>query len=171
MKVSLAWEKSEAGGLLEEWLASHQGDLSCVLEELYRENFPESSGWDELEISLQFLDEEAMAALNGQYRGENRPTDVLSFPLWENDGHLELPPAGGVLPLGDLVFCRPVLDANAAAAGTSVQSELALLLAHGALHLIAWDHDTEERRAAMWAVQERYRQRILERAGACVKEG
>jgi len=92
------------------------------------------------ELSLSFVPLEEMSALHGRYMGEPGPTDVLSFPMGE-DGLL-----------GDVVVC-PVY---AAAEAQDVQTELRLLVVHGVLHLLGYDHEEEDERRVMWERQEFY---------------
>ena len=92
----------------------------------------------ELSVSLVELDE--MEHLHVRYLGEPGPTDVLSFPMDEDD------------LLGDVVLC----PAFARRAGDDVAAELRLLVAHGVLHLLGYDHEAEGDRRAMWDLQERY---------------
>ncbi|MDY3867980.1 MAG: rRNA maturation RNase YbeY [Pyramidobacter sp.] len=114
-----------------------------------------------MQISLQFLGEHDMAEINGRYRGVPSPTDVLTFPLFETDG--EFLPDSGIEPilLGDIILCPSVIRKNAAEHAVSEVSELALVIFHGMLHLLARDHDTPEKEAAMWMVQERFRDRFM----------
>jgi probable rRNA maturation factor len=78
---------------------------------------------------------------------EPGPTDVLSFPL---DDAVE---DGGTRVLGDVVIAPAVAERNNPA---DPDGELRLLLVHGILHLLGYDHETDEERAEMWARQERY---------------
>ena len=104
------------------------------------------------EVSLIFSDETTMAALNAQFMGKTGPTDVLSFPI---DGEPEptgrVPDAGGSGPgeppspeipqlIGDIVICPAVAARNAVEHECSLDDELALLVVHGVLHLLGWDH-------------------------------
>jgi probable rRNA maturation factor len=93
-----------------------------------------------VELSLSFVDIEEMAELHQQYMGEPGPTDVLSFPLGD-DGLL-----------GDVVVCPQEAGRN----NPDLQSELRLLVVHGVLHLLGYDHETEEERNEMWPRQERH---------------
>ncbi len=89
-------------------------------------------------ISITFVTPERMAELNAQHMGKSGPTDVLSFPI---DGLR--PPGDSDGPpwlIGDVVLC-PEVAADQASAG--VESELDLLVAHGVLHLLGYDHETE----------------------------
>jgi probable rRNA maturation factor len=93
-----------------------------------------AEGVTEGELGLTLVAEAEMTELNAAHRGKSSPTDVLSFPL---DGGEPLP-AGLPRQLGDLVLCPQV----AAAAGTPIE----LLLVHGALHLVGYDHEADDGR-------------------------
>lgn len=91
-----------------------------------------AEGVTEGELGLTLVAQTEMAELNAAHRGKAAPTDVLSFPL---DGGEPLP-EGLPRQLGDLVLCPQV----AAAAGTPIE----LLLVHGALHLVGYDHEADD---------------------------
>ncbi|HXF58058.1 MAG TPA: rRNA maturation RNase YbeY [Actinomycetota bacterium] len=110
-----------------------------ALAELARRTL-EGEGVREGELSLSFVTEEEMAQLHQRYLGEPGPTDVLSFPLGE-DGLV-----------GDVVVCPAVAARN----NPDLRSELRLLVVHGVLHLLGYDHEDPGDRAAMWARQEAY---------------
>ena len=86
------------------------------------------------DLELTLCDDETIRELNREYRGIDRPTDVLSFPL-EGD----LPG----LPLGSLVISVDRVRAKAAELGHSEEEELTLLFIHGLLHLLGYDHETD----------------------------
>lgn len=98
------------------------------------------------EVSLSFVSSEEIAALNATYMGSDGPTDVLSFPIDQNDAV----PAGVVRMLGDIVICADVARRNASTHTGSFDDELALLVVHSALHLLGHDHANDIDRAAMW---------------------
>ncbi len=99
------------------------------------------------ELSVSFVTEDEMADLHLQYMGEEGPTDVLSFPLGDEDEDEE-----GVRVLGDVVIAPAVAARN----NPDAAAELRLLLVHGILHLLGHDHEEDDERAEMWARQERY---------------
>jgi probable rRNA maturation factor len=110
-----------------------------ALAELARRTLDqEGAGPVELSVSLVSADE--MADIQVKYAGEPGPTDVLSFTMDEE----------GLL--GDVVICPEV----AAKQSSDLSAELRLLLVHGILHLLGYDHQEEEERKAMWQRQERY---------------
>lgn len=89
------------------------------------------------EAGLSFVAPDEMAALNAAHRGVDRPTDVLAFSA--DDGSA---PRADDEPrlVGDVVICPSVAASNAAAHGKTVDDELALLVVHGTLHLLGYDH-------------------------------
>lgn len=103
-------------------------------------------GEDGVELSVSFVGREEMAQLHQRYLGEPGPTDVLSFSQGD-----EVPPPGEPRLLGDVVICPAV-----AAERPDPVAEMRLLLVHGILHLLGYDHETREQRAEMWPRQERY---------------
>ncbi len=111
----------------------------------------ELEGLSEGEVSVVITDDRAVRDLNRRYRGVDAATDVLSFPMQDAEGPRlpEEPPY-----LGDVVIAFPVAAAQARHYGHSVQEELRLLVVHGTLHLLGYDHATPEEEAEMWQKQE-----------------
>lgn len=105
-----------------------------------------AEGIHEAELSVSLVTADEMADLHQRYIGEASPTDVLSFPLDDAT------PQGGPRMLGDVVICPEV----AAGQNDDLDAEMRLLLVHGILHLLGYDHDSEEDRARMWKRQEAY---------------
>ncbi len=120
----------------------------------------------ETEVSLLFVDEEAMAALNEQFLGKTGPTDVLSFPIEDEPGPAgRSPDFGGSGPgtsseqgpltlLGDVVICPEVASRNAVDHEVTLDDEVALLVVHGLLHLLGMDHEEEAEAERMEAVEQ-----------------
>jgi probable rRNA maturation factor len=100
------------------------------------------------ELSVSLVEPQEMARLHVEYMHEAGPTDVLSFPLDEDDRDED-----GVRLLGDVVIAPVVATANNP---RDPAAELRLLLVHGILHLLGHDHEDDDDRRAMWAIQERY---------------
>lgn len=94
------------------------------------------------EISLTFSDNEGIREINREYRGIDRATDVLSFPMLEFNGEedAELETYDGLVMLGDIVISVERAREQAAELNHSVRRELAFLTAHSMLHLLGWDH-------------------------------
>jgi probable rRNA maturation factor len=102
------------------------------------------------ELSILLTGDDQIKKLNRIYRGKNQPTDVLAFAQREGE-HGER--AGRLL--GDVVVSVPTTRRQAAAAGKDLGSELTMLLAHGLLHLLGWDHDTPSKDRRMRRETER----------------
>ncbi len=106
------------------------------------------------ELSVVFADVATMTDLHVRWMDEPGPTDVLSFPMDEltppRDG--EEPPEG---LLGDVVICPDVAQKQAAAAGHEVRLELGVLLTHGILHLLGYDHADPDDERLMFGLQRR----------------
>ncbi|MGZ5352134.1 MAG: rRNA maturation RNase YbeY [Actinomycetota bacterium] len=100
------------------------------------------------ELSISFVTEDEIADLHVRYMSEQGPTDVLSFPLGEDDLDED-----GVRILGDVVLAPAVAARNNP---TAPAAELRLLVVHGILHLLGHDHDETAAKAEMWSRQERY---------------
>ena len=103
---------------------------------------------------LSCVSNEEMRELNARYRGLDEATDVLSFPLWEEDGRFVPPTGWDELPLGDVVVSPEFVRANAAAENIGYNNEMTRVVAHGVLHLVGYGHDTTERARSMWELQE-----------------
>jgi probable rRNA maturation factor len=122
------------------------------------------------EVSLLFVDEASMAALNERFLEKDGPTDVLAFPIEEEASPGgRSPDEGGTGPgpddsdtdrllmLGDVVICPAVAARNAVDHGVTFDDEIALLVVHGILHLMGMDHEAEEEAERM----ERREQQLL----------
>ncbi len=115
------------------------------------------------EVSLIFADEPTIADLNQQFMGKEGSTDVLSFPIdAEPEPTGRVPDAGGSGPgepplpeipqlIGDVVICPAVAGRNAIEHEVSFDDEVALLIVHGVLHLLGWDHVIDDEAERMEA--------------------
>ena len=100
------------------------------------------------EVSVTLTNDAHIHALNRDYRGVDRPTDVLSFALTESEEPEIFDAPGGVV-LGDLVISLERAAAQAETYGHSFLRELSFLTVHGMLHLLGYDHIEEEERLEM----------------------
>jgi probable rRNA maturation factor len=178
MSLKLEWSNEQADYAIDP-------ELIARLEQLLRlagdeENVKEG------EVALTFVDDEEIHRLNREYRGIDKPTDVLSFAMREAgedeiaivyadddeyevieeaaEGEDETEPDGDdgfAEPLGDIIISVPRAIAQAEEYGHSVERELGFLFVHGFLHLIGYDHGTDEEEKAMFGKQEQ----ILQKAG------
>lgn len=106
------------------------------------------------EVSVVFLNQQQMQKYNHQYRKKNYATDVLSFPA-----DPETPALNEPWYLGDILLCVDKAQENAASAGYSIDRELQILLLHGVLHLLGYDHETDH--GEMDALEGKLRKRLI----------
>lgn len=104
------------------------------------------------ELGIMFVDEAAIERLHVDWMDEAGATDVLSFPMDElRPGRPDAVSPSGLL--GDLVVCPQVAIAQAEAAGHDLSQELTVLITHGMLHLLGFDHGTPDEEAEMFGLQ------------------
>lgn len=107
-----------------------------------------------IEVSVKFTDDDEVKTLNAAYRGKDRPTNVLSFPMMEPEMLGQLSGAGELL-LGDVVLARGVCAAEAADKAVPVETHATHLIVHGTLHLLGYDHETSDEDADHMEATER----------------
>jgi probable rRNA maturation factor len=123
--------------------------------------FPQlATGARPVELSVRFTSDDEVRGLNAEWRGKDKPTNVLSFPLAEADDFMSANIAGAELLLGDIVLARGVCEAEAADKGVSVEDHAAHLLVHGTLHLLGYDHHDDNQAADMEAREIRALRRL-----------
>ncbi len=104
-----------------------------------------------IEISVRLTSDEEVHALNRQYRQKDRPTNVLSFPMVQPDliDTISQNSDDGEVLLGDIVLAHGVCVAEAAERGIPVEAHATHLMVHGVLHLLGYDHMTDEEAETM----------------------
>ncbi len=95
-------------------------------------------------LSLVFTDQERIHSLNLEYAGVDEPTDVLSFANGDID------PTTDRISFGDVIIAVPIAEINASSRNRELEEELALLVVHGVLHLLGFDHASPEDKRVMW---------------------
>ena len=97
------------------------------------------------EVSVTFTDNEGIHELNKKFREVDKPTDVLSFPLFDFEGETDEPPVDEIMSnLGDIVISLEKAKEQAEEYGHSFEREVAFLCVHSMLHLLGYDHETSE---------------------------
>jgi probable rRNA maturation factor len=104
------------------------------------EKILEKLGLENVEISVLLVDNDEIRKLNKEWRGKDKPTDVLSFPIDEETPY-------GCKLLGDIVISVPYAKEHAKEFGNTFQEEMVRLLAHGILHLLGYDHEKSKEEA------------------------
>lgn len=115
---------------------------------------------DDAEVSVTFVNNEQIRAINSEHRGIDRATDVLSFPM--GDDCFEVDPDTDAILLGDIVISLERAKEQAEEFGHSYRREVAFLITHSLFHLLGYDHvNSEEEEKVMFAKQEK----VLEKLG------
>jgi probable rRNA maturation factor len=138
-----------------------------------------STGWDELaraaaaaaiaesafpqladsertvELSIRLAGDDEVHALNSEWRGKDKPTNVLSFPMVDAADLADAGPSGPELMLGDIILARGVCVAEAEEKAIAIENHTAHLVVHGTLHLLGYDHMDEDSAADMEARETR----------------
>lgn len=155
MSLELVWNNEQEQFEITE-------ELIALLESILQKA-GEAEGVEDGEVDLTFVDDEAIHELNREYRGIDRPTDVLSFAMHEvtNDEleiiyELDEGEEQGNVPdvLGDIIISVPRAKLQSEEYGHSLERELGFLFVHGFLHLLGYDHQDEASEAEMMGKQE-----------------
>ena len=102
---------------------------------------------DRTGVSIVIDNDDTIKSLNQQFRGIDQVTDVLSFPANEVD------PQTGEEYIGDVILSYQQVERQARIAGNNLVDEITLLVIHGVLHLLGFDHDSSEKKENMWSIQ------------------
>lgn len=131
------WPEEDALAKLSARILGHAADFLAARE---KQPFPKQP----VEISLVFTNDEDIRGINAEWRNQDKPTNVLSFPAFP------LAPGGKPGPmLGDIIFAEETLRREALDLGKSFEDHLTHLMVHGFLHLFGYDHMTDEEATVM----------------------
>lgn len=112
--------------------------------------FPQlGQGERAVELSVRLASDDEVHALNSEWRGKDKPTNVLSFPMAEDKELDAAALPGPELMLGDIILARGVCAAEAADKGVALEDHAAHLMVHGTLHLLGYDHMDDDSAADM----------------------
>ena len=132
----------------DEWDSSRSWDelaRSAAEAALAESAFPQLATIDRtVEISVRLTGDREVRALNAEWRGKDKPTNVLSFPMADQAALQTTNVAGPEVLLGDIILARGICAAEAAEKGVSIDQHAAHLIVHGTLHLLGYDHLDDE---------------------------
>ncbi|MBD3107576.1 rRNA maturation RNase YbeY [Bacillus sp. AGMB 02131] len=135
---------------------------TALIEQLLQFAAKEENIEEECELSITFVDDEAIREINREYRDKDSATDVISFALEEmGEGEIEIVGADMPRVLGDIIISVDTAKAQAEEYGHSTNREIGFLALHGFLHLLGYDHMTKEDEVVMFTKQ----RDILEKYG------
>ena len=137
-----------------DWDSINWADLArrAATSAIAESAFPQlGSGQRTVELGVRLTNDEEVRALNSTWRGKDKPTNVLSFPMAEADELDDAATDGPELMLGDIVLAHGVCAAEAAEKAISIEAHASHLLVHGTLHLLGYDHGDDASAADMEA--------------------
>lgn len=146
MIIDISWEE-------ESILPERREPLAALLKQAIKETIQLSDEREDAEVSLMLVDDRRIHALNLEYRGVDRPTDVLSFALqdeMEEEPEIEVEDE----MLGDIVISVERARDQAEEYGHSFEREIVYLAVHGTLHLLGYDHEEENDKQEMRSKEE-----------------
>jgi probable rRNA maturation factor len=137
------WDSSK------DWAALARSAATAAIAE---SAFPQLGHGDRsVEVSVRLTSDDEVHALNSEWRGKDRPTNVLSFPMAEADQLDAGAQPGPELMLGDIILAKGICTAEAADKGVPLENHAAHLMIHGTLHLLGYDHMDDDSASDMEA--------------------
>jgi len=158
MSLEIALDADEEWDSSSAWLRLVRGAALAAIAESAFPDLEEAER--SVEISVTLTGDDQVRALNSKWRGKDKPTNVLSFPMADERDLSRANLASSELLLGDIVLARGVCEAEAAEKGVSVEDHAAHLLVHGTLHLLGYDHLDDSQAADMEARETRALERL-----------
>lgn len=134
-------------------------DFEKLVEDCTRAALEEEDIEDDAEVSVTLVDNARIREMNAEFREIDRETDVLSFPLGDENG-FEVDPDTDAILLGDIVISLEKAQSQAEEYGHSFRREVAFLITHSLFHLLGYDHMTEDEEKEMFAKQEKVLQQL-----------
>jgi probable rRNA maturation factor len=158
MMLEIALEADEEWDSSRPWEPLARKAAAAAIAESAFPQLNESSR--HVELSVRLAGDEEVQALNAHWRGKDKPTNVLSFPMAEPYELEESDADGPAIMLGDLILARGVCEREAADKGIPVEQHATHLLVHGTLHLLGYDHQADADAADMEAREVRALERL-----------
>lgn len=134
-------------------------DMEALIEQCTAAALDEEEIAEDAEVSVTLVDNARIREMNAEFRDIDRETDVLSFPLGDENG-FEVDPDTDAILLGDIVISLERARAQAEEYGHGFRREVAFLLTHSLFHLLGYDHMTPDEEAEMFAKQEKVLQKL-----------
>ena len=149
MKINLSF-KNPAKFDYDKKLIKQLTEFIIKTPEVYEKSCLKNKAVDELAIGIVFCDDEFIHKVNKEYRGMDRPTDVISFALYSDDPNS---PDLEEIELGEIIVSIDTAKKQAVEGKHSLEKEVYYLIAHGILHLLGFDHQAQEEYNFMVSVQ------------------
>ena len=146
MMLEIALDSDEEWDSSSDWLQLVRNAAQAALAE---SAYPDLASDRPVEISITLTGDDEVHALNSKWRGKDKPTNVLSFPMADERDLRAANVAAAELLLGDIVLAHGVCAAEAAEKGLTIEQHATHLVVHGTLHLLGYDHHDDRDAAEM----------------------
>ena len=141
MMLEIALEADEEWDSSRSWIELAQKAAQAAIAESAFPQLNESSR--HVELSVRLAGDEEVRGLNAHWRGKDKPTNVLSFPMAEAYELEQSDEDGPAIMLGDIILAHGVCEREAAEKGVSIDEHATHLVVHGTLHLLGYDHEAD----------------------------
>lgn len=125
----------------------HSFEIDLAIEPIVMKTLSVLAMPDDCEMSIVFINDEEISDYYRHYFGYTKSTDVLSFPSGDVN------PENGYIHLGDILISYPFVKNQAESLSNDISAEIALMIIHGTLHLLGFDHADDSQKKEMWTIQ------------------
>lgn len=148
------YEKEEALEKYNKFIEEYKDKIDCLIRRAFElEGFKLPNVY----IGVGVVTEEEIKEINNEFRHVDRPTDVLSFPIFSKDEleKIKNEESAEEMSLGDIVLCMEVIEAHSVEYNTGFNREMLYMIVHGICHLLGYDHEVEEEKKVMRDLEEK----------------
>lgn len=144
------------------FITEYSERINCIIKEALRLN---NINFENVYVGIGVVTNERINELNKEFRNVDRPTDVLSFPMFsreELENDMEYINQDEEVSIGDIVLCLEVIEKQALEYGTGLNREMLYMITHGICHLLGYDHMEENEKKEMRTMEEKILSKIGE---------
>lgn len=148
------YEKEEALKKYNEFITKYKDKIDCLIRKAFE---LEGFNLPNVYVGVGVVTESEIQKINSEFRNVDRPTDVLSFPIFSREEleKIKKEKTDEEMSLGDIVLCMDVIEAHSVEYGTGFNREMLYMIVHGICHLLGYDHEIEEEKKQMRALEEK----------------
>ncbi|MBR5227808.1 MAG: rRNA maturation RNase YbeY [Clostridia bacterium] len=148
------YEKEDALEKYNKFIEQYKEKIDCLIRKAFE---IEGFNLPNVYIGIGVVTENEIQDINNEFRSIDKPTDVLSFPIFSREEleKIKQENAEEEMSLGDIVLCMDVIEAHSVEYGTGFNREMLYMIVHGICHLLGYDHEVEDDKKEMRALEEK----------------
>ena len=148
------YEKEEALKKYNDFISKYKDKIDSLIRRAFE---LEGFNLPNVYVGVGVVTEGEIQKINSEFRNVDRPTDVLSFPIFSREEleKIKKEKTDEEMSLGDIVLCMDVIEAHSVEYGTGFNREMLYMIVHGICHLLGYDHEIEEEKKQMRALEEK----------------